>query len=116
MVKRDPITVFSVAFTKRVVAVMAQKEGGIQENLTVGAYFYVWGNVGYHKAYLDLAVALVLISNALKNEPGFAQSVIYLWWPYFPLRLKALASEGHLPARRLGKERKKANCLHIAPK
>ena len=39
----------------------------------------VFGNLGHHEVYLDLNVALVLISDALNIESEFGQTEIFLW-------------------------------------
>ena len=69
------------------------------------------------EVYLDVDVALVLISDALSIEPGFGQTASFFFFrSYILLRLKALTSGFCFLVRRLEKESKEANHLCIATK
>ena len=50
------------------------------EYLTVGAHFWVSGNLGHYEAYLYLSVALVLISDAVNTETGFGQIAFFFFF------------------------------------
>ena len=56
-----------------------------------------------------IGVVLIPVSDALNIKPGFGQTAVFPWWPYVPLRLKALACGFCLPVKRLEKENKEAN-------
>ena len=59
-----------------------------QENLMVGTWFWVLGNLGHYEAYLDLDAVFVMKLDALNIKLGFGQARIFPWQAYVPLRLE----------------------------